>query len=59
MDCQNGRPQGCRWKQAPRKGMTMRLYYIPGASSLFPHIILREVGFQFVPIKVDERSSIH
>jgi hypothetical protein len=37
----------------------MRLYYIPGASSLFPHIILREVGFQFVPIKVDERSSIH
>jgi glutathione S-transferase len=38
--------------------MTMMLYYIPGASSLFPHIILREAGFQFELSRVDEHTKL-
>lgn len=32
----------------------MKLYYMPGASSLFPHIVLIESGLLFDAIKVDE-----
>lgn len=35
----------------------MRLYYLPGASSLFPHIVLVEAGLSFEAVKVDERSK--
>jgi glutathione S-transferase len=35
----------------------MRLYYIPGASSLFPHIVLVEAGLSFTAVKVDEATK--
>jgi hypothetical protein len=38
----------------------MKLYYIPGVSSLFPHIALREAGsaFELMLIKVDEQTKL-
>lgn len=36
----------------------MKLYGMPGASSLFPHIALREVGLRFELIKVDEHTKL-
>jgi hypothetical protein len=36
--------------------MTMKLYCIPGASSHFPHIALREAELEFELIKVDEHT---
>jgi glutathione S-transferase len=36
----------------------MKLYCIPGASSLFPHITLRETGLAFELIKVDEHTKL-
>jgi glutathione S-transferase len=38
--------------------MTMKLYCIPGASSLFPHITLRETELEFELIKVDEHTKL-
>jgi glutathione S-transferase len=35
----------------------MKLYYQPGASSLFPHIVLVETGLVFDAVKVDERTK--
>jgi glutathione S-transferase len=35
----------------------MKLYYLPGASSLFPHIVLLESGLAFHAIKVDEHTK--
>jgi len=35
----------------------MRLYYLPGASSLFPHIVLVEAGLSFDAVKVDEHTK--
>ena len=36
----------------------MKLYYTPGTSSLFPHIVLHEAGLPFEKIKVDEHSKL-
>jgi len=36
----------------------MKLYYFPSASSLFPHITLRETGLAFALIKVDEHTKL-
>jgi glutathione S-transferase len=35
----------------------MKLYYLPGASSLFPHIVLAEAGLAFDVVKVDEHTK--
>ena len=35
----------------------MKLYYLPGASSLFPHIVLVEAGLSFDAVKVDEHTK--
>jgi glutathione S-transferase len=35
----------------------MKLYYLPGASSLLPHIVLVEAGLSFDAIKVDEHTK--
>ena len=35
----------------------MKLYYLPGASSLFPHIVLVEAGLPFDAIRVDEHTK--
>jgi len=35
----------------------MKLYYLPGASSLFPHVVLLEAGLPFDAIKVNEHTK--
>ena len=35
----------------------MKLYYLPGASSLFPHIVLIETELTFDAVKVDEHTK--
>jgi len=35
----------------------MKLYYMPGASSLLPHIVLVEAGLSFAAVKVDEHTK--
>jgi glutathione S-transferase len=35
----------------------MKLFYAPGSSSLLPHIVLREAGLPFEPIKIDEHTK--
>lgn len=36
----------------------MRLYYLPGASSLFPHIALVESGLPFDVVQIDESTKV-
>lgn len=36
----------------------MKLYYAPDTCSLSPHIVLRELGLEFEPIKVDNKSKL-
>jgi glutathione S-transferase len=36
----------------------MKLYYTPGTSSLFPHIVLREAALEFDLVKVDEHTKL-
>src|SRR5579871_682650 len=40
-----------------RGGITMKLYYAPGACSLSPHIALHEAGLQHELVKVDLRAK--
>lgn len=35
----------------------MKLYYVPGTSSLLPHIVLLEAGLRFDAIRVDEHTK--
>jgi glutathione S-transferase len=35
----------------------MKLFYAPGSSSLFPHIVLHEAGLSFEPVKIDEHTK--
>jgi len=35
----------------------MKLYYMPGASSMLPHVVLVETGLSFDAIKVDEHTK--
>jgi glutathione S-transferase len=35
----------------------MKLYYSPGACSLSPHIVLREAGLDFQPVRVDLKTK--
>ena len=41
----------CRSRQS--RVSEMKLYYLPGASSLFPHIVFLESGLAFLAVKVD------
>ena len=36
----------------------MKLFYTPGTSSLFPHIVLYEAGLLFEKVKVDEHTKL-
>ena len=44
--------------QPSATGVAMKLYYTPGTSSLFPHIVLHEAGLAFEKIKVDEHTKL-
>jgi glutathione S-transferase len=36
----------------------MQLFYAPGSSSLFPHIVLYEAGLAFTAVKIDEHTKM-
>ena len=38
--------------------MAMKLFYIPGTSSLSSHIVLYEAGLSFEKVKVDEHTKL-
>jgi glutathione S-transferase len=36
----------------------MKLFYVPGSSSLLVHIVLQEAGLPFAAIRIDEHTEI-
>jgi glutathione S-transferase len=36
----------------------MKLFYVPGSSSLLPHIVLYEAGLPFEAIKINEHTKV-
>jgi hypothetical protein len=45
-----------RW--VSRTEINVKLFYAPGSSSLFPHIMLHEAGLPFTAIKIDEHTKV-
>src|SRR5215831_12083713 len=41
-----------------KEAFAMKLFYTPGTSSMFPHIVLNEVDVLFQKIKVDEHTKL-
>src|SRR3954465_11284517 len=41
----------------PHNRLLMKLFYSPGSSSLFPHIVLHEAGIPFDAVKIDEHTK--
>jgi glutathione S-transferase len=41
-----------------KRYIAMKLFYMPGASSLFPHIVLYEADLPFEKVKVDEHTKL-
>ena len=41
----------------PHNWLLMKLFYAPGSSSLFPHIVLHEAGLPFETVKIDEHTK--